>query len=111
MKLFRKDEGFTLIELMVVVLIIGILVAIAIPVFSAAQARARERSCHANQRTIDGACQSYLADNPTVAPTALDAIGSLAGFLKAVPVCPEGGAAYTVTDAECQPCATHGSYQ
>ena len=63
MKMYRKDEGFTLVELMVVVLIIGILVAIAIPVFNIARARSEERTCFANQRTLDGAAQTYLADD------------------------------------------------
>ena len=64
MKMFRKDEGFTLVELMVVVLIIGILVAIAIPVFNAASASARLRTCQSNQRMIEGAIQQYVAASP-----------------------------------------------
>ncbi len=58
MRLHHKDEGFTLIELMVVVLIIGILVAIAVPVFFQARANAEQKTCWANQRTIDGAIQT-----------------------------------------------------
>ena len=64
MKMFRKDEGFTLVELMVVVLIIGILVAIAIPVFNAASASARKSACISNQRTLDGATEQWVAANP-----------------------------------------------
>ena len=66
MKMFRKDEGFTLVELMVVVLIIGILVAIAVPVFLNASANAQAKSCQANQRTIIGAISTYNATDPAV---------------------------------------------
>ena len=61
MKMFRKDEGFTLVELMVVVLIIGILVAIAVPIFNAAKASAQQKTCWANERTVEGAYQSWQA--------------------------------------------------
>ena len=93
MKLFRKDEGFTLVELMVVVLIIGILVAIAIPVFNSAKANAQEKTCFANQRTIEGASQTWEAEFGNM--TGLTSVAVLEpGYLKAVPACPGGGDPY-----------------
>ena len=89
MKMFRKDEGFTLVELMVVVLIIGILVAIAIPVFNSAKANAQKKACFANQRTIEGTGRSMEASTG-VLPTDVAAMVT-AGFLQAAPKCPGDG--------------------
>jgi len=100
MKMFRKEEGFTLVELMVVVLIIGILVAIAIPVFNSAKASAQKKSCFANQRTIEGSVQQYLASTDGSVVGDLDGnvvaghplVGS-AAYIKEVPKCATATAA------------------
>ena len=55
----RNQKGFTLIELMIVVVIIGILAAIAIPNFIAMQNRAKEGSTKANMHTLQLAAEDY----------------------------------------------------
>jgi len=59
----RDSKGFTLVELMVVLLIIGILVAIAIPIYNATQKNAKMKACQANIRTINGAVSQWAAAN------------------------------------------------
>ena len=80
---------------MVVVVIIGILVAIAVPVYNKVSENAEKNSCFANQRTIEGALESYRAgENTSTYPD----VGGLvaAGYLKTAPKCPTTKLGYNV---------------
>ena len=112
MKMFRKSEGFTLVELMVVVLIIGILVAIAIPVFNAAKSNAQKKSCWANQRTLEGSFQTWVADDNVPVAMAVGTTQLVPAYIKVAPKCPATNLGYgldasgTITPA----CATHAHF-
>jgi prepilin-type N-terminal cleavage/methylation domain-containing protein len=80
----RNSKGFTLIELMIVVVIIGILAAIAIPNFIAMQNRAKEGSTKANMHTLQLAAEDYGVQNDGVYTANAEAAGS-AGLGAALP--------------------------
>jgi prepilin-type N-terminal cleavage/methylation domain-containing protein len=89
------QKGFTLVEIMIVVAIIGLLAAIAIPNFIKARATSQANACINNLRQIDGAAQTWALETKKTSG-ATYALSDLRPYIKLdstgnIPPCPAGG--------------------
>jgi len=71
----RRDHGFTLVELAIVIVIVGTLAAMAIPAFYQAQVRAKEAEVRQNMHTVQLAAETFAVGNEGVYPVSTVAVG------------------------------------
>lgn len=104
----KSRVGITIAVVLAVVLLLacvvgGIVASVSLPIFNAASSSARQKACFANQRTVEGAVEQYMAAGPeSVRPSGpIDASSVLLtdGYIVEVPKCALGDEPY-VYDAE-----------
>ncbi len=97
-------SAFTLVEIMIVVAIIGLLAAIAVPSFVRAREKAQQTGCGGNLRTIQGVKVQWALENKrgnTEVPTDADLFGSTL-YIEKRPSCP-GNGTYTLNPVDTKP--------
>ena len=107
----KVRHGFTLVEIMIVVLIIGILLAIAVPNFIKARESSRTKACIANLKQIDSAKEQWAMDNNKANGSTVSLATDLVGagkYIKSTPVCPSSGT-YTEGAVGTDPTCSLGS--
>jgi len=103
-----RKSAFTLVEIMIVVAIIGLLAAIAIPNFIKAREASQKNACIANMKQIDGAKNTWALENKKV-NSDVAAAGDLYGatlYIRDTPTCPSTGGAYNIGRVDVKPLCT-----
>jgi prepilin-type N-terminal cleavage/methylation domain-containing protein len=101
LKRFRVRRAFTLVEVMIVVLIMGVLLSIALPSFVKAKENSTGRSCVHNLRQLESAKTQWVLDNripndPAYTPAMTDLVGPEL-YIRKEPHCPSNGR-YEIND-------------
>ena len=102
-----RPAGFTLVEIMIVVAIIGLLAAIAIPNFVKARESSQRNACIANLKQIEGAKSNWCMEqkkNISDTPGTTDIYGAT-NYIRVAPECP-GGGTYTLNQVDTDPTCT-----
>jgi prepilin-type N-terminal cleavage/methylation domain-containing protein len=102
--------GFTLVEIMIVIAIIGLLCAIAIPNYVRSRANSQANACINNMRQIDGAVQQFAIEAGKTVGATVNYPTDLTPYIKlnasgSIPTCPASGV-YTVSPVGASPSVT-----
>jgi len=87
----RKEGGFTLVEIMIVIMVISILLMIAMPNFINARANGRLKACVSNLKQLESAKEQYALENGVNNGEAVGWNNIVPTYVKEQPVCPAGG--------------------
>jgi prepilin-type N-terminal cleavage/methylation domain-containing protein len=105
------QHGFTLVEIMMVITIIGLLAALATPSFSNARTTSRANTCINNLRQLTGAKDQWAMEHGKSETDLVD-ITEVAGYIKSgMPVCPSSGTYMFTTVAMSATCTVGGHLQ